>query len=79
MDISRIRELEYRISHRHKDGAWGEMVESPTVHHSAVDHDPERQWLEEGTLYKCTSCDEWAIIRKADESGRPIRVDDDER
>jgi hypothetical protein len=70
MDISRSRELEYRITHRHKDGAWGEMAEVPS-HHTSVEHDPERGWGD-GKLYKCTSCDEWAMVRKVDEQGRPV-------
>ena len=77
MDISRSRELEYRISHRHKDGAWGEMTDI-TAHHTIVDHDPERTWGE-GRLYKCTSCDEWAMIRKVDDQGRPVVAGDEGR
>lgn len=75
MDISRYHELEYRLSHRHKDGAWGEMAEAP-AHHTSVEHDPERQWAGEGRLFKCTSCDEWAVVRRADERGRPVVPDD---
>ena len=77
MDISRIRELEYRISHRHRDESWGEMVEVPQ-HHTAVEHDPERQWLDDGRLFKCTTCDEWAIVRKSDAEGHPITDDDED-
>ena len=77
MDISRVRELEYRISHRHKDGGWGEMVEVPQ-HHTAVEHDPERRWGDsDSRLYKCTSCEEWAVIRRADERGRAVDEDDE--
>ena len=76
MDISRTHELQYRISHRHKDGAWGEMVEVP-AHHTSVEHDPERSWGA-GTLYKCTSCDEWAVVKKTDDRGRALGDDEDE-
>ena len=68
MDISRIRVAEYRISHRHQDGAWGEMR---PVEHTSVDHDPERKWGR-GRLFKCTSCDEWAVIKPADDEGNPV-------
>jgi hypothetical protein len=68
MDLSRIHELEYRISHKHKDGAWGEMSELMS-HHTSVEHDPERQWGDDFHLFKCTSCDEWAMIRQTDEHG----------
>ncbi len=70
MDLSRAAELQYRISHRHKDGAWGEMAEVPG-HHGAVEHDPERRWGID-RLFKCTSCEEWAVISKSDADGRPI-------
>ena len=69
MDIGRIRVAEYQIGHRHKDGAWGEMVEQPQ-HHDATEHDPERRWLR-GKLFKCTSCDEWAVIVPTDQNGVP--------
>jgi hypothetical protein len=68
MDISRIRVAEYRIGHRHKDGAWGEME---PVEHSSVEHDPERRWGL-GKLFKCTSCEEWAVIQPAGTDGEPL-------
>jgi hypothetical protein len=71
VDISRMRAAEYRISHRHKDGAWGEMR---PVEHSSVEHDPERQWGR-GRLFKCTSCEEWAVIQQADEDGNRVSED----
>lgn len=76
MDISRIRELEYQLTHRHKDGAFG-VMEEVVSHHTAVDHDPERTWGGEGRLFKCTSCDEWAMIRKVDSRGRPLVAEDE--
>ena len=49
-------EVYYKVSHRHKDGGWGDMEEVPS-HHSAPAHDKERMWGI-GRLFRCTSCDE---------------------
>jgi hypothetical protein len=68
MDTSRVRLAEYQIGHRHKDGAWGEML---PVEHTNVDHDPERRWGL-GKLFKCTSCEEWAFIQPAGSDGEPL-------
>ena len=55
MDQLRFAEIQYRIEHRHKDGAWGAMEEQST-HHGAAEHDPERGWLRQ-RIFRCTSCD----------------------
>lgn len=65
-NVSRLAEIEYRISHRHPDGAWGEMVQA---HDSATD-DPERQWGK-SRLFRCTSCDESVTIERESVDGRP--------
>ena len=65
-------ELMYRIEHRHKDGSWGEMVESRT-HHDAADHDPERGWSRH-RIFRCTSCVESATLIPGEE-GSPAKTD----
>ena len=73
MDISRLQEAEYRLSHRHGDGSWGVMTESP-LHHGAVEHDPERSWGL-GRLFRCGTCDEEVTIVPADADGDSDRAD----
>ena len=48
-------EVYYKVSHRHKDGGWGDM-EEVAIHRSSA-HDKERLWGI-GRLFRCTSCDE---------------------
>jgi hypothetical protein len=71
MDLSRLREVEYQVSHRHADGSWGSLVEAPP-HHGAVEHDAERGWGR-GRLFRCSSCDEAVLIVPTDADGDPIR------
>jgi hypothetical protein len=71
MDVSRLREAEYRLSHRHGDGSWAEFAEAP-LHHGAVEHDPERGWGL-GRLFRCTSCDEAVVVVPADADGDPVQ------
>ena len=52
-------EVYYKVSHRHKDGSWGEMEEAPA--HGASAHDKERRWGI-GRLFRCTSCDEGVTL-----------------
>ena len=52
---------DYRLFHSHTDGSFGEMVE-----HDPAASDPERRWWGKGRLFRCTSCDEKAIIEKPD-------------
>ena len=54
----RVFEIEYHLSHRHKDGSYADMEE---VHHSSASHDGERLWGIK-RLFKCKTCDEWATI-----------------
>lgn len=70
MDLGRIREAEYRLSHRHSDGSWGELREvPPRDHHDPSSHDPERSWPRR-RLFACTSCDELvAISPESEETG----------
>jgi hypothetical protein len=60
MDQMRFVEIQYRIEHRHKDGAWG-VMEEVRQHHGAADHDPERKWGLK-RIFRCTSCDEQITV-----------------
>ena len=60
MDIGRLREAEYQLTHRHSDGSWAEMAEEP-LHHGAVEHDPERGWSL-GRLFRCRTCEESVLV-----------------
>jgi hypothetical protein len=71
LDPSRVYEIQYRISHRHKDGSYGEMAE--IAHHDSSQHDPERGWLKGSRIFKCTSCEEYATIVPGAEGGVPER------
>ena len=53
MDM-RLLELQLRVEHRHDDGTWGRLERRE---HTAVDHDPERDWAN-ATIYQCATCDE---------------------
>ena len=69
MDQVRFVESMYRIEHRHRDGAWGEMREVESrPHHTAPDHDPERSWGIR-RIFRCTSCDESVAIGPAEAGG----------
>jgi hypothetical protein len=71
MDLSRLREAEYRLTHRHTDGSWGTLVEAP-LHHGAVEHDAERSWGD-ARLFRCESCEEAVLVVPADPDGNPVR------
>ena len=58
MDLARLREAEYRLTHQHTDGTWGEFEE---VEHDSAAHDPER-WWSIGRVFRCTSCDEQVVV-----------------
>ncbi len=49
---SRFTEL--ILEHRHEDGSWATLEQS---HHDAADHDPEREWRNDG-IFVCSTCDE---------------------
>jgi hypothetical protein len=70
-DSSRIVEIEYRISHRHKDGSYAEM-EEVRQHHSPAEHDPERSWGMR-RIFRCKTCEEYATIVPGREGGVPDR------
>ena len=53
-----VFEVYYKVSHRHKDGSWGEMEGVPQ---QAPAHDQERLWGL-GRLFRCTSCDEGVTL-----------------
>ena len=72
MDMSRLREAEYQLTHRHQDGTWGQLVEAP-FHHGATEHDPERRWPL-GRLFRCQSCEEAVLILPVDADGDPIEA-----
>ena len=67
MDQARIGEAQYRLTHRHADGSWGEMIEMPLQHDPAA-HDPERRWGL-GRLFRCSVCDEAVSIAPAGAGG----------
>jgi hypothetical protein len=52
--------MTYRIEHSHRDGGWGEMVESKS-HDPAAD-DPERDWGRR-RIFRCTTCDEEVAVQ----------------
>ena len=72
MDLSRLREAEYQLTHRHDDGSWGQLVEAP-LHHGATEHDPERRWGM-GRLFRCRTCDEAVLVVPADADGNAIEA-----
>ena len=72
MGLASLREAEYRLSHRHADGSWGDLVEQP-LHHGAVEHDQERSWLK-GRLFRCSKCEESVLVVPADADGNPIEA-----
>jgi len=71
MDQSRLYEIQYLISHRHKDGSYGQMEEVAS-HHDPSQHDQERWWGKR-RIFKCTSCEEYATIVPGEEGGVPER------
>jgi hypothetical protein len=71
LDPNRAIEIEYRISHRHKDGSYAEMQEV-RQHHSPSDHDQERSWGIR-RIFRCNTCEEYATIVAGAEGGVPDR------
>lgn len=71
MDPARLVEIEYRVSHQHRDGTSSEMSEQRS-HHDAAAHDPERWWSAR-RIFRCPVCDETITIepRAADEGRSP--------
>jgi hypothetical protein len=69
MDFGRIAELTLRVHHRHEDGSWGSFEPGPS-HHDPDAHDEEREWAN-GTLYRCTTCDEEIVVGHVDDPGSP--------
>ncbi len=59
MDSNSLIADYYLLSHRHKDGSWGEMQELP--HHSSAEHDQERFWGIR-RIFKCKTCEEYATV-----------------
>jgi hypothetical protein len=59
-------ENEYRLEHRHEDGAWVPMTEERS-HHDPADHDVERSWVN-GRIFKCTACEKIARVLSGDET-----------
>jgi hypothetical protein len=71
MDPARLVEIEYRISHQHRDGSSSPMVEE-TSHHDAAAHDPERRWGIR-RIFRCAECDETITIeRDTGDEGGPL-------
>jgi hypothetical protein len=69
MDLLQVAEYKVRLRHRHDDGSMADF-EPVVSHHSPSDHDPERDWAN-GTLYRCTRCDEEVLVSPVEEAGRP--------
>ena len=67
-ELSRLAEAQLRLQHRHADGSWGTL--EPRRHHTAVEHDPEREW-EEGRVYECPTCDEVVRVGPAVQGSDP--------
>jgi hypothetical protein len=75
MNMNRMDYAEFRITHRHPDGSWGDLALVPTAgnrepssEHDVAAHDPERQW-HGGRLFRCTSCGQQVILTPAETSG----------
>jgi hypothetical protein len=45
-----------RMLHRHGDDDWIPMTEGSN--HDAAAHDPERGWLRNAKIFRCSRCDE---------------------
>ncbi|MEO8570813.1 MAG: hypothetical protein ABI553_03850 [Chloroflexota bacterium] len=67
MDLLRASEVSLKLRHLHDDGSWASF-EPARSHHDPSDHDPEREWAN-GTIYKCTSCDEEVLVAPVAEPG----------
>jgi hypothetical protein len=52
-----------KLLHRHANGEWMPMAES---NHDPAARDPERAWLRDARLFKCTRCDEEIAIAPPD-------------
>jgi hypothetical protein len=69
MDLLPVAEYSFRLRHRHDDGSMSDF-EPVVSHHSPADHDPEREWAD-GTVYRCTTCDEEVLVSPAEEPANP--------
>jgi hypothetical protein len=69
MDIGRIGKLTLSVQHQHEDGSWGSFEPAPP-HHAPAAHDEEREWAN-GTLYRCTVCDEEVVLSHVNDPGNP--------
>lgn len=68
MNMMRMDYAEFRITHRHADGSWGDLApvqtpdqREPSSDHDVAAHDPERQWSV-GRLFRCTSCEQQVTL-----------------
>ncbi len=64
--------IELLIRHRHGDGSWSPMEESP-AHHDAAAHDAERTWGR-GRIFRCTRCAEEILVDA--EPGQSLPAED---
>jgi hypothetical protein len=61
--------MTFRVEHSHRDGSWGEMVESHV--HDAAETDPERDWGRR-RIFRCTTCDESVSVRAGEPPESPF-------
>jgi hypothetical protein len=62
--------MTYRVEHSHRDGGWGEMVESGNQHDPAGS-DPERDWGRR-RIFRCTTCDEVVAVQVGEAPESPF-------
>jgi hypothetical protein len=65
MSLANLAAYDLQLQHRHDDGSWGSF-EPDRTHHDPADHDPERDWAN-GTIYRCTTCDEEILVSTVDD------------
>jgi hypothetical protein len=66
----RTIQMTYRVEHGHRDGSWGEMVETRSPH-DAAESDPERGWGQR-RIFRCATCDESVAVQVGEEPESPF-------
>ena len=76
MDLLRAAEFSFRYQHRHDDGSLGAFENRARQHHEHGDHDPEREWLNAGTIFRVhVRCDRRSRRSATVDAGRRRRRD----